>query len=156
MSAGTARRLMVLPAGNQVELAAVVSHAELTTEETELLVSLWQKTKDVHIRRFLLSEPRRALQNARPEKVAAPLDPRLNERGRRMARALQALRGVALRVTEVLQTLPPPTELALLEREIELTTRVLPATLEALGFAGRCLRSAGSGGSSVTPTSADC
>jgi hypothetical protein len=44
MSAGTARRLMVLPAGNQVELAAVVSHAELTTEETELLVSLWQKT----------------------------------------------------------------------------------------------------------------
>jgi ParB/RepB/Spo0J family partition protein len=43
MSAGTARRLMGLPAGNQLELAAVVTKAELSTEETEILVSLWQK-----------------------------------------------------------------------------------------------------------------
>jgi len=40
MSAGTARRLMVLPAGNQLEMAAVVTQAKLSTEQTELLVSL--------------------------------------------------------------------------------------------------------------------
>jgi hypothetical protein len=155
MSAGTARRLMVLPAGNQVELAAVVSQAELTTEETELLVSLWQKTSDVGIRRFLLTEPRRALQNAQPEKMAMPPDPRLSERGRAIARALPVLRGVALRVTEALQTLPSPPDLALLEREIQLTARVLPRTLEALGSAGRCVSSTSNDGTNVRPTSAD-
>lgn len=155
MSAGTARRLIVLPAGNQIDLAAVVSKAELSTEETELLVSLWQKTSDAAIRRFLLTEPRTALQNARPEKVAAPPDPRLSDRGRTMARALQILRGVALRVTETLHAIPLP-ELALLEREIHLTAQVLPGTLEALGFAAKGLSSDGSGVSSATPTSADC
>lgn len=156
MSAGTARRLIGLPAGNQVELAAVVKQTGLTTEETELLVSLWQKTSDPAIRRFLLTEPRRALQNAHPEKMAPAPDPRLSERGRRIARALSILRGVALRLLEALRTPPPLTELALLEREIELTTQVLPGALEALGSAKRCLRSAGNDGSSVKLTSADC
>lgn len=155
MSAGTARRLMVLPAGNQLEVAAVVSQAELTTEETELLVSLWQKTSDAGIRRFLLREPRRALQNAQPEKVAAPADPRLSERGRRIVRTLQILRGVALRVIEALQSPPALPELALMEREIEQTAQVLPRALEALGSASRCLRSTSNDGSNVRPTSAD-
>jgi len=155
MSAGTARRLLVLPAGNQLELAAVVNRAELTTEETELLVSLWQKTSEAGIRRFLLTEPRRALQNAQPEKIALPPDPRLSERGRAIARALPVLRGVALRVIEALQTLPSPPELRLLEREIEQTAQVLPRTLEALGSVGRCLRSTSNDGSNVRPTSAD-
>src|SRR5260221_4702948 len=66
MSAGTARRLMVLPAGNQVEVAAVVTQAELSTSETELWVSLWRKTSDPQIRGFLLKEPRAAIQNAQP------------------------------------------------------------------------------------------
>ena len=86
MSAGTARRLMVLPAGNQLEMAAVVSQAALSTQETELLVSLWRKTSDPEIRRFLLSEPRRALEKAQPEKVEVSLDPRLSARGRSLAR----------------------------------------------------------------------
>lgn len=156
MSAGTARRLVVLPAGNQVELAAVVSQAGLNTEETELLVSLWQKTSDATIRRFLLTDPRTALQNAQPEKVTTPPDPRLSERGRRIARALQILRGIALRVREALEPPPAAMELALLEREIRLTAQVLPGTLAALGSAGRCLRSGSNDGSSATPTSADC
>jgi ParB-like chromosome segregation protein Spo0J len=156
MSAGTARRLVVLPAGNQVELAAVVSQAALNTEETELLVSLWQKTSDATIRRFLLTDPRTALQNAQPEKVTTPPDPRLSDRGRRIARALQILRGVALRVREALEPPPAAMELALLEREIRLTAQVLPSTLAALGSAGRCLRSGNSDGSSATSISADC
>jgi hypothetical protein len=147
---------VVLPAGNQVELAAVVSQAGLNTEETELLVSLWQKTSDATIRRFLLTDPRTALQNAQPEKVTTPPDPRLSERGRRIARALQILRGVALRVREALEPPPAAPELALLEREIRLTAQVLPGTLAALGSAGRCLRSGSNDGTSATPTSADC
>jgi len=155
MSAGTARRLMVLPAGNQVELAAVVSQAGLTTEETELLVSLWQKTSDPSIRRFLLTEPRRALQNAQPEKMVPPPDPRLSERGQAIARALPVLRGVALRVTEALQSMLSRPDLRLLEGEIQRTAQVLPRTLEALGSAGRCLRSTSNDESNGKRTSAD-
>jgi hypothetical protein len=107
MAAGVARRLMVLPAGNQLEMAAVVTQAGLSTEETELLVSLWQKASDPAIRRFLLREPRTALEKARPEKPQTPLDPRLSPRGKALARALPILRGVALRVHESLQ---PPAE----------------------------------------------
>jgi len=87
--------------------------------------------------------------------MAPPPDPRLSEWGRGVARALQILRGVALRVTEALQSPASLPELALMEREIEQTAHVLPKTLEALGSAGRCLRSTGNDGSNVRPTSAD-
>ena len=55
LAAGVARRLLGLPPGNQLELAAVATQAGLTTGETELLVSLWQQTSDPAIRRFLLT-----------------------------------------------------------------------------------------------------
>jgi len=156
LAAGVARRLIGLPAGNQLELAAVVTQAALTTAETELLVSLWQKTSDPAIRRFLLTEPRRALQNARPETGNAPPDPRLSERGRRIARALALLRGVALRLIDALQNPPPLSELTLLEGELEQTAQALPRALEALGSATRCVRCGDTSGPSATPTSADC
>ena len=147
-----ARRLLGLPAGNQLELAAVVNQAGLTSEQTELLVSLWQKTSDPAVRRFVLTEPRQALYNARPELVTAP-DPRLSEAGRRIARALAILRGVALRLIQALRNPPPSSELALLEPEMERTAEVLPETLEALGSARKCVGDAVSNGPSATPTS---
>lgn len=156
MSAGTARRLMVLPAGNQLELAAVVTQASLSTEDTELLVSLWQKASEPAIRAFLLKEPRAALQNARPEKSQAPVDPRLSHRGKMLARALPLLRGVALRVTEALQPAPEPSDLKLLSAEMKRTASVLPAVTTALGSAARCASFDGSGAPSATPTSNGC
>ena len=156
MSAGTARRLMVLPAGNQLEVAAVVSQAALSTEETELLVSLWQKAKgEPAIRQFLLKEPRTALANARPEKSLAPVDPRLSHRGKLLARALPLLRGVALRVSEALQPTPEPADLKLLAAELKRTASVLPGLEMALGFAARCASSESNDAQSVTPTSGD-
>lgn len=157
MSAGTARRLMVLPAGNQLEVAAVVSQAALSTEETELLVSLWQKAAgEPAIRLFLLKEPRAALANARPEKSQAPVDPRLSHRGKLLAQALPLLRGVALRVSEALQPAPEPSDLKLLSAELKRTEAVLPSLTTALGFASRCANSSDSGAPSATPTSAGC
>jgi ParB-like chromosome segregation protein Spo0J len=156
LAAGVARRLIGLPPGNQLELAAVATQAGLTTGETELLVRLWQQTSDPAIRRFLLTEPRRALRNARPETGGAPPDPRLSERGRQLLRALALLRGVALRVLDALRPLPPPVELALLQDDLAETAQTLPRALEALGAAARCVRSGASSGPSGTPTSAGC
>jgi ParB family transcriptional regulator, chromosome partitioning protein len=156
LAAGVARRLLGLPPGNQLELAAVATQAGLTTGETELLVSLWQQTSDPAIRRFLLTDPRRALQNARAETGGAPPDPRLSERGRRLLRVLAVLRGVARRLLDALRPLPPRAELALLAEELAQTAQTLPRALEALGSARRCVRSGESAGPSATPKSTDC
>jgi len=156
LAAGVARRLLGLPPGNQLELAAVVTQAGLTTGETELLVSLWQQTSDPAIRRFLCTDPRRALQNARPETGSTPPDPRLSERGRRLARALAVLRGVALRLLDALRPLPPRAELALLAEELAQTAQTLPRALAALGSAQRCVGCGDSSGPSATPTCAAC
>jgi ParB-like chromosome segregation protein Spo0J len=156
MSAGTARRLLVLPAGNQLEMAAVVTQAALSTEDTELLVSLWQKAKDPAIRRYLLSEPRAAIQKARPEKIEVPLDPRLSQRGQALARALPILRGVALRVSEALHPAPELADLKLLRPELNRMATVLSGLQAALGFAIKCVSSEASGAPSATPTSEDC
>jgi len=156
MSAGVARRLMVLPAGNQLEMAAVVTQASLSTEETELLVSLWQKASDPAIRRFLLTEPRRALEKARPEKPQVPLDPRLSQRGKALARALPLLRGVALRVSEALHPPPEMSDLELLQAQMKSTASVLLALTRALGFASKCASCEASAEPSATPTSGAC
>jgi len=153
MSAGTARRLMVLPAGNQLEMAAVVTQAALSTEETELLVSLWQKASDPTLRRFLLKEPRTALQNARPEKSQASLDPGLSPRGKTVARALPLLGGVALRVIEALHPSLELLDLKLLSAEMKRTQSLLAELEKALGSASRCARSDDSGARSAMPTS---
>jgi ParB/RepB/Spo0J family partition protein len=153
MSPGTARRLMVLPAGNQLELAAVVTQASLSTEDTELLVSLWQKASEPAIRTFLLKEPRMALQNARPEKSQAPVDPRLSHRGKVLARALPLLRGVAMRVSDALRPAPELPDLKLLATEMRRTASALPDLATALGSAVRCASFDDSDAPSETPTS---
>jgi len=154
LAAGVARRLLGLPPGNQLELAAVATQAGLTTGETELFVRLWQQTSEPAIRRFLLTEPRRALQNARPETGSVPPDPRLSERGRQLARVLAVLRGVALRLLDALRPLPPRAELALLEGDLAETAQTLPRAVAALGAAQQCVRAGASSAASGTPTSA--
>jgi ParB-like chromosome segregation protein Spo0J len=153
LPAGQARRLIVLPAGNQVELAAAAVGASLSTEETELLVSLWQKTKDPSVRRFLVTEPRRALEKARPEKAPALEDPRLSERGRKLYRALWILRGVSLRVIEALSTPMEAEDLRVLEPYVARTRDILPHVLTALGTAASPGPCDSGSEASATPTS---
>ena len=89
---GSARRLLSLPPGNQLELAAVIGSARLGPRDTELLVSLWHRTKDPAARRALLSEPRASLLKHHPETRRPPVDPRLSPEGQRLCRCLHRLR----------------------------------------------------------------
>jgi hypothetical protein len=119
-------------------------------------VSLWQKASEPAIRSFLLKEPRTALQNARPEKSQAPVDPRLSHRGKVLARALPLLRGVAMRVSDALQPAPERSDLKLLAGEMKRTASVLPGLVTALGSAGKCASFDNSDEPSGTPTSDGC
>ena len=86
---GIARRLLVLPRGNQVELAAVVRQARLGVRQTEELVQLWRQAASQEERQLVLSEPHKALRAAQsPPKRAQ--DPRLSSQGQRLKGRLQA------------------------------------------------------------------
>ena len=67
LSAGVARRLLSLPPGNQLQMAATAQNAGLGPRDTELLVSLWQRAKQPAVRACLLAQPRAALAQAYPE-----------------------------------------------------------------------------------------
>lgn len=147
LSPGTARRLFVLPAGNQLEMAAVVTQQGLSTQETELLVSLWHKTDDPEVRRFLISQPRQALVHAKPEDPRTPPDPRLTPRGQMLQRSLRILQGLTTRVLQSLRPAPPMLDLSILAPELKRVAQILPALMEAVGSARR---SSSSDESSVT------
>jgi hypothetical protein len=85
---GAARRLLSLPPGNPLEMAAAVQSARLGPRDTELLVGLWRRTKEPKARRALLSEPRASLRQHHPETRRSPLDPRLSPEGQRLCRCL--------------------------------------------------------------------
>jgi ParB/RepB/Spo0J family partition protein len=107
LSPGTARRLLSLPAGNQLEMATVVMHHRLGSQETERFVRLW-KNADPPIRDYLLAHPRQALANARVGDPEEPPDPRLTPHGQRLQRHLRILQGVAPRTLQMLR--PHPAE----------------------------------------------
>jgi len=131
---GAARRLLGLPAGNQLELAAVVTHERLGSQETELLVRLW-RTASPPIREFLLRHPREALANARAGDPEEPSDPRLTPRGQRLQRHLRILQGVAPRTLAALRPSPAAEDLEILARDLDSTTSSLSRLVEALGSA---------------------
>lgn len=88
LAPGSARRLLSLPQGNQLELSAVIQSAKLGPRDTELLVALWRRTKDPSARRALLSDPRASLRRHHPETRRSPVDPRLSPEGQRLCRCL--------------------------------------------------------------------
>jgi ParB-like chromosome segregation protein Spo0J len=100
---GSARRLLSLPPGNQLEMAAVVQSAILGPRDTELLVSLWHRTKEPAARRALLSEPRASLSKHHPETRRPPVDPRLSPEGQRLGRCLHRLDAIATEASRRLQ-----------------------------------------------------
>lgn len=131
---GAARRLLALPAGNQLELATVVTHEGLGSQDTERLVRLW-RTADPPIREFLLAHPREALAKARTGDPEEPPDPRLTPRGQRLERHLRILQGVAPRTLQMLRSSPAAEDLQILAGGLESTRSWLSRLVEALGSA---------------------
>jgi len=134
LPSGAARRLLGLPAGNQLELATVVTHERLGSQETELLVRLWRAASPP-VREFLLRHPREALANARAGDPEEPSDPRLSPRGQRLQRHLRILQGVAPRTLAVLRPSPAAEDLEILSRDLDSTTSSLSRLVDALGSA---------------------
>ena len=86
---GMARRLLALPRGNQVELAAAARKAGLGVGQTEKLVQLWQKALSAEARQFVVSHPTEALDTAR-SLPKQPQDPRLSSQGQWVQKRLRA------------------------------------------------------------------
>jgi hypothetical protein len=132
---GAGRRLLGLPTANQLELAAVVMHHGLGSQETELLVRLW-KNADPPVRNYyLLAHPRAALANVQAGDPETPPDPRLTPRGQRLQRHLRILQGVAPRTLQLLRPAPAPDDLRILAGDLESTRSSLSRLAEALASA---------------------
>jgi ParB-like chromosome segregation protein Spo0J len=86
---GIARRLLGLPRGNQVELAAVVRKAGLGVRQTEKLIQLWQKAPSAEAQKFVLTHPKEALATTQSSPNRAE-DPRLSSQGQWVQRRIRA------------------------------------------------------------------
>jgi hypothetical protein len=129
--------LLSLPAGNQLEMATVVMHHGLGSQETERLVRLW-KNADPSVRDYLLAHPRQALANARAGDPQEPPDPRLTLRGQGLQRHLRILQGVTLRTLPMLRPHPAEEDLLILASDLESTRSLLSRLMEALPSTGPC------------------
>ena len=97
-----ARQFLRLPAGNQEALLAVTRRDTLTAQETGALVELLQGA-GADQARFLLAQPREALQQARL--LPTPLrDPRLSAQGNWLAKQLGQALEVLTRMENWLRT----------------------------------------------------
>ena len=104
---GVARRLLALPPGNQLRVAAAVQQAGLGPRDTEWLVSLWQQDPSETQRRELLRDPRsRLARHHSPPIPAADRQGPSHPAHQRVYRLLGVLMGTAARMIAVLG--PPP------------------------------------------------
>jgi ParB-like chromosome segregation protein Spo0J len=131
LAPGVARRLLALPPGNQLRVAAAVQSARLGPRDTELVVRLWQKESSEVLRRQLLADPRRALRRHFPHTQPGKLG--LSPAGERLQRLLLVLTGTGARMIELLATPPPAEEKARLWRQVRTARRTLRAVLDLLG-----------------------
>ena len=122
--------MLGLPAGNQLELATVVTHEGLGSQDTEVLVRLWRQA-DPPTREYVLAHPRQVLLNARTGDPEEPPDPRLTPRGQRLQRYLRILQGVAPRALQTLQSSPGAEDLEILRGDLE-SVRLSLARLAAV------------------------
>jgi ParB/RepB/Spo0J family partition protein len=128
---GAARRLLSLPAGNQLELATVVIRHNLGSAQTELLVKLWRGA-DAPIREYLLSNPHQALERAKAGDPQQPPDPRLTQRGQQLQQRLRILQAIVPRTLQMLRPSLPEEDLQILASDLESTRSLLSRLLEAL------------------------
>jgi ParB-like chromosome segregation protein Spo0J len=132
---GSARRLLSLPPGNQLEMAAAIQKARLGPRDTELFVSLWRQTKDEKARLALLSEPRASLGKHYPEKRHSPLDPRLSPEGQRLYRCLQRFKTAATEMSRRLRTALSAPDRAVLSKELWTAAEAASQLVTELGSA---------------------
>lgn len=134
LSAGVARRLLSLPAGNQLEMAAVVRTAQMGAHETEKLVGLWHRHKKPEIREFLKKAPRSALANLSPAPKSPPCDPRLSNHGQQLQRQAFLVKQAATRLSDLLEGRLIEEDLALLHRSLQESQRVVASLAAELGL----------------------
>ncbi len=119
---GIARRLLGLPRGNQVELAAVARKAALGVRQTESLVQLWQRAPSDDARQWVLSNPREAIAQAQsPPKRAE--DPRLSAQGQWVQRRVRAALQAIAALMEALGSGLKAQDRALLQEELDELSR---------------------------------
>lgn len=100
--AGVLRRLALLPARNQDDLAAVARRERLSSTDTGELIDLWRRTTDPEARTYLLEHPTDALQRARGRQQEVA-EPRLSDQGRALLAAVTALSVASLRLDGALE-----------------------------------------------------
>ncbi len=132
---GSARRLLSLPPGNQLEMSAVIQSARLGPRDTELLVGLWRRTKEPNARRALLSDPRASLRRHHPETRRAPLDPRLSPEGQRLCRCLQRFETAATETSRRLSSSLTETDRTVLATDLQSATEAASRLVIELGSA---------------------
>jgi ParB-like nuclease domain len=147
---GSARRLLSLPPGNQLEMAAVVGSAVLGPRDTELLVSLWHRTKDPAARRVLLSEPRASLCEHHPETRRPPMDGRLSPEGQRLGRCLYRIEALMREAIRRLRAPLPSQDLDLLGNALREVERAASRLESAHGSARTTVSVSECGGSGAT------
>lgn len=144
---GSARRLLSLPPGNQLELAAVVQNARLGPRDTELLVSLWRRTNDPTARRALLLEPHASLSKHHPETRRMQMDTRLSSEGQRLARSLRRFEAVAAETSRRLRQTLPIKDLRILSKVLGAAGKVASRLVTEIGSARRIADASESDGS---------
>ena len=118
LHAGVARRLLALPRGNQVELAAVVRGHGLGVRDTEELASLVRHAPDDATRRWVLEHPREALRASRGDGKELQVDPRLSSLGQRFQRTLRITQGAVSRLCQLLPARVDQADRPLLSGEV--------------------------------------
>jgi ParB-like chromosome segregation protein Spo0J len=147
---GSARRLLSLPPGNQLEVSAAVQSAGLGPRDTELLVGLWHRTKEAKARRTLLSEPRASLRRQHPETRRSPLDPRLSPEGQRLSRSLHRFETAAAETSRRLVSALTATDRGVLTDELRKAAEAASRLATELGCARTGVAAGESDGSGAT------
>ncbi len=120
---GMARRLLGLPRGNQVELAAVARQAALGVKQTEALVQAWRQAPSDKARQLVLTNPSEAIAKEPQSPPQETQDPRLSAQGQRVQRCLRAtLRSMAA-LTEALSSALQAQDQALLQQKLDELSR---------------------------------
>lgn len=114
---GMARRLLALPRGNQVELAAVARKAGLGVRQTEKLVQLWRQAPSAQAQQFVLTHPNEALGAAQASPKLTQ-DPRLSSQGQWVQRRLRAAVAALAALAEALGSGVRSQDRALLQQDI--------------------------------------
>ena len=110
LSVTTGRELARLPRGNQAEVAATICRDGLTTREASALVTQFAETGDRAGQRYLLDQPREALEASSASSPASTApDPRMGTVANRLRRRLLRVQHEAAWLNRQLSTYRPTT-----------------------------------------------